>query len=98
MSWLRSIRKFFYEMLFGCKHGHLTRPFTLQTHSYKVCLDCGRQLPYSLEKMRILNTWETAKLVPQVTELTPAVSIASGYPDVIAFSDPDDYASNQAIA
>ncbi len=60
-SWLRAIFDFIYEMFFGCNHGHLTRPFTLQASSYKVCLDCGRHFPYSLEKMRLLHPWEIAK-------------------------------------
>jgi hypothetical protein len=84
MTWLRAIYNFFYEIFFGCSHGHLTRPFTLQAHSYKVCLDCGRHFPYSLEKMRPLHAWELAKLKPQVTELTP-VSITAG------FSEGEDY-------
>ena len=57
-SWLSAIYDFFYEMFFGCSHNHLTRPFTLQSRSYKVCLDCGGQFPYSLEKMRLLHPWE----------------------------------------
>jgi hypothetical protein len=61
MSWLRTIYDFFYEMFFGCSHGHLTRPFTIKAYSYKVCLDCGRQFPYSLDKMRLLHPWEIAK-------------------------------------
>ena len=92
MSLLRAIYSFFYEIIFGCSHGNLTRPFTLQTHSYKVCLDCGRQFPYSLEKMRTIHPWEVVKLRPAVTELTPAVSIASGY------SENEDYRQTQAIA
>lgn len=75
MSWLQSIYAFFSEIFFGCSHGHLTRPFTLQAHSYKVCLDCGKQFPYSLEKMRLLHSWELAKTEPTpVTELTPALA------------------------
>ena len=67
--WLSAIYDFFYEMFFGCSHGHLTRPFTLQAHSYKVCLDCGGQFPYSLEKMRLLHPWEIVAQ-PQL-ELAP---------------------------
>jgi hypothetical protein len=92
MSWLSAIYNFFYEIFFGCSHGHLTRPFTLETHSYKVCLDCGHQVPYSLEKMRTIHAWETVKAHTQVTELTPAVSIATGYADV------EDYRGSKAIA
>lgn len=91
MTLLRAIYDFIYELFFGCSHGNLTRPFTLQAHSYKVCLDCGRQLPYSLEKMRIFHPWELAKLHTQVTELAP-ISIASG------FAEDEDYRSSKAVA
>lgn len=60
-SWLRAIFDFFYEMFLGCSHSQLTRPFTLQSSTYKVCLDCGRHFPYSLDKMRVLHAWEIAK-------------------------------------
>jgi hypothetical protein len=99
MSWLRAIYNFFYEIFFGCSHGHLTRVFTMHTHSYKVCLDCGHQLPYSLEKMRAVHSWEAAKLHPQITELTP-VSISSGFSEsvVSGFSEDEDYHRTKAIA
>ena len=38
-----SVFGFLYEMFFGCRHARLTRPFTLQKHTYKVCLDCGNR-------------------------------------------------------
>ncbi len=76
MAWLEAIYNFFYELFLGCSHGHLTRPFTLQAHSYKVCLDCGKHFPYSLEKMRPLHAWEIEKSQQEVTELTP-ISVSS---------------------
>lgn len=36
---------------FGCWHLHISRPFTLSGSTYEVCLDCGRQFPYSLQFM-----------------------------------------------
>ncbi len=92
MSWLRAVYNFFYETFFGCSHGHLTRPFTLQTHSYKVCLDCGRQFPYSLEQMRTVQGWELAKLPPQGSGMLTPVPISSG------FAEDEDYRRTKAIA
>ena len=88
-SLLKAIYDFFYEMFFGCSHGHLTRPFTLQAHSYKVCLDCGRQFPYSLEKMRMLHPWEIV-VKPQL-EPVP-ISMESG------LSQQQDYNRSKAVA
>ena len=53
-----SVFGFLYEMFFGCRHARLTRPFTLQKHTYKVCLDCGNQVMYSAERMEPLTARE----------------------------------------
>src|ERR1700733_9749726 len=39
------------KFIFGCRHRNLSRPFTCSRRTYEVCLDCGRQFPYSLETM-----------------------------------------------
>lgn len=41
------------EFAFGCHHRHMSRVFTMQGHSYKVCCDCGATFNYSLESMSI---------------------------------------------
>jgi hypothetical protein len=89
MSWLRAICDFFYEMFFGCSHGHLTRPFTLQASTYKVCLDCGRHFPYSLDKMRPLHPWEIAK---QLLVEPVSISVETG------LSERTDYNRTKAVA
>lgn len=89
MALLVSIYNFFFEIFFGCSHNSLTRPFTLQARSYKVCLDCGRQFPYSLEKMRVLHPWEVRK--PQPIVLEPAFASA-------ASEVREDYSPTKAIA
>lgn len=39
------------EFAFGCHHSKLSRVFTMQGQSYKVCCDCGARFNYSLETM-----------------------------------------------
>jgi hypothetical protein len=46
------------ELFFGCFHSNQTRPFTLNKTCYTVCLDCGRELPYSWAEMRRLKPAE----------------------------------------
>jgi hypothetical protein len=41
--------------LSGCRHPHQSRPFTLRHHTYKVCLDCGIEIPYPLVTMSPLK-------------------------------------------
>ena len=41
------------EFAFGCHHSKLSRVFTINGHSYKVCCDCGATFRYSLETMSI---------------------------------------------
>jgi hypothetical protein len=32
------------QFAFGCHHRQVSRVFTLKTRTYKVCLDCGREI------------------------------------------------------
>lgn len=43
------------NLLFGCRHRELSRAFTSDGETYKVCLKCGARLLYS---------WQTMSLVP----------------------------------
>ena len=45
-----------YDLLLGCTHGNISRPFTIHSRTYCVCFDCGRELLYSLSNMRIIST------------------------------------------
>jgi hypothetical protein len=35
-----------FDLVFGCRHRKLSRPFTLSGWTYEVCLECGKQFPY----------------------------------------------------
>jgi hypothetical protein len=59
---LRAVLNFFSEILFGCNHARVTRPFTLHAQTYKVCLDCGKQIYYSAQEMRPLTPWEVHRI------------------------------------
>jgi len=41
------------DFLFGCHHGHLSRVFTLEGETYRVCFDCGARFEYSMATMSI---------------------------------------------
>jgi hypothetical protein len=41
------------DFAFGCHHSKLSRVFTLEGHTYKVCCDCGHRFEYSLQTMSI---------------------------------------------
>jgi hypothetical protein len=32
-----------FQFMFGCRHHHLSRVFTIKDRTYKVCFDCGRE-------------------------------------------------------
>ena len=42
-----------FDCMFGCRHRNLSRPFTCSGRTYEVCVDCGKQLLYSLETMSV---------------------------------------------
>ena len=41
------------ELAFGCHHRKLSRVFTIEGRSYKVCCDCGAKFEYSLRTMSV---------------------------------------------
>jgi len=92
MQQIRVILEFIFDLFFGCHHDHLTRPFTLQSHSYKICLDCGLEMPYSVESMRLLHPWEVGheQKKAQTTEIIPVT--------VSVLSSDKPYANWKAVA
>jgi hypothetical protein len=42
------------EFAFGCHHTKLSRVFTIEGHSYKVCCECGAKFDYSLRNMSMM--------------------------------------------
>jgi hypothetical protein len=33
----------FLQFIFGCRHRHVSRVFTIKLRTYRVCFDCGRE-------------------------------------------------------
>ncbi len=62
MTWIQTLLGFFYDIIFGCRHWSQTRPFTLEQQTYKVCLDCGKQIFYSTERMTPLSAREVRRM------------------------------------
>src|ERR1700748_1531110 len=62
MKWIQNLLGFFYDIIFGCRHWSQTRPFTLDQQTYKVCLDCGKQIYYSRERMTPLSAREVRRM------------------------------------
>ena len=40
-----------FDMFFGCFHRQLSRVFTIEGRTYRVCCDCGVKFDYSLASM-----------------------------------------------
>ena len=85
--------RWIWAYLFGCVHFHTTWPHQNQLgHAYVCCLDCGTEMPYSLEYMQIVrqdrkpNTLSrfpaTASLIMAVALLllTPSYALAETTP------------------
>jgi len=39
--------------VFGCWHKEMSRPFSHQGHSYRVCLDCGAHRQFNLKNWKM---------------------------------------------
>ena len=55
------------DAFFGCWHGHYSFPITTRpgkrrsqaaslTGTYVVCLDCGKELPYDWQDMKVISS------------------------------------------
>ncbi len=62
------------ESFLECVHSNQTRPFTLKKSCYTVCLDCGRELPYSWAAMRSLKPAECMDSAEHACEEMSAVA------------------------
>lgn len=83
-AWIRAIVSFFSEILFGCSHSRLTRPFTIHQETYMVCLDCGKQVYYSAKEMRPLTNWEVRRMKAARAGEVKVVPIpAAGVPQLL---------------
>ncbi len=87
MSIFRAIFNFFYEIFFGCSHERLTRPFTLQEQTYKVCLDCGNQIYYSPITMRPLRAREVRRMKAVQASEVRVMAPVSSTPSMIQTSE-----------
>ena len=47
------------DFVFGCHHGRLSRVFTIEGQTYRVCCGCGAAFEYSLESMRMKRRFRT---------------------------------------
>ncbi len=56
-----------FDALFGCRHSHYSFPITVRSRSrrnsaasltgtYVACLDCGKELPYDWQEMRVITS------------------------------------------
>lgn len=86
MTIFRAIFNFLYEIILGCSHQHLTRPFTLEKETYKVCLDCGKQIYYSPVTMRPLNIREVHRLHAAQTGEVRVMPAATSGPTLVPAS------------
>jgi hypothetical protein len=65
------------DALFGCGHNRYSFPITIRSRSrnkarpstaasltgmYVVCMDCGRELPYDWQEMKVIGTPSEARL------------------------------------
>ncbi len=51
MEWVAEWLLKSYDFAFGCHHRNLSRVFTIEGRTYRVCCGCGVSFKYSLENM-----------------------------------------------
>jgi hypothetical protein len=74
MRWIMEFFQSVIEAIFGyCLHSNLSRPFTIEGQTYKVCMDCSQQVFYSRDTMLPLSRRELRRLHSE--QGTAAVSV-----------------------
>jgi len=53
MEWVAKWLWKSYDLAFGCHHRNLSRVFTIERRTYRVCCSCGLKFTYSLENMSV---------------------------------------------
>lgn len=86
MKILSAIFNFLYETILGCSHQHLTRPFTLEHETYKVCLDCGKRVYYSAANMRQLTVLEVRRMNTAVAGEVRVMPVIAAGPRLVPAS------------
>ena len=72
-----SLLKWIWAYLFDCVHFHTTWPHQDRLGlAYVCCLDCGREMPYSLESMQIVQQAHKRKLWNSRSAVAAPVMIA----------------------
>jgi hypothetical protein len=77
------------NLLFRCPHRRLTRPMapitkagTPHSHSYVVCLDCGKQFEYDVKTMqvgKVIDRSHDAAVVPPLEPVSRKKKVAYGF-------------------
>ena len=78
MGILRAVFNFFYEIFRGCSHSRLTRIFTMQLETYRVCLDCGKHILYSAVTLRPLTARELRRMKAAHTGEMKIMPVSTG--------------------
>jgi len=45
-----------FQFIFGCRHRHRSRVFTIRRRTYQVCVECGREFEYSWARMHSVRS------------------------------------------
>ena len=77
MRWIMDFFQSVFEAIFGfCRHNNLSRPFTIEGHTYKVCMDCSQQVFYSRDTLLPLSRRELRRMYAE--QAAAAVSVMPG--------------------
>jgi hypothetical protein len=78
MSWITELFRTIFEAIFGfCRHSSLSRPFTIDGQTYKVCMDCSQQIFYSSETLLPLSRREVRRMRAEQTAAAVAMMPAT---------------------
>lgn len=80
----------FFDRLLGCWHSDLSRPFTVNSETYRVCLSCGARRPFVAESWMNTGTFYRETIPGQIQVEKPVV-VARAHADITDIGETAPY-------
>ncbi len=66
--------KYAFWRIFGCWHRRLSMPFTIESQTYRVCIDCGARRAFDLTKWKACGPFYHPESTPSSLYKTPPLT------------------------
>ncbi len=62
-----------YHRIFGCWHTDMSRPFTVNQETYRMCLKCGAHRAFDIERWQMVGPYYLSR--PEIQHYRPVLTV-----------------------